>query len=83
MVKKKPIQVPWYKPGPEFKLSDAFKKLITDLFLTFIAGGLVAIINAIEDGLIDIPQELIAYTGLILAILHSIHTVIANYKKGL
>jgi len=80
---KKTIQVPWYKPGPEFKISDPLKKFILDLFLTFVAGGLIAVINAIEGGIINFPPELIAYTGLILAILHTIYTLVVNYKDGI
>jgi len=79
---KKQQPIPWYKPGPEFHVSDAFKKFVLDLFLTFIAGGLLTLINAIESGAIEVPLELVAYTGLILAVLHTIYTLVDNYKNG-
>ena len=78
---KKPT-VAWYAPGPKFQLSDALKKFILDIFLTFVAGGLIALIDAFEAGYITIPPEYIGYTGLILAILHTIYTIVTNYKNG-
>ena len=73
-------QIAWYAPGEGFQLSDSIKKFILDLFLTFVAGGLITIINAIETGAIVVPLELVAYTGLILAVLHTIYSIIVTYK---
>lgn len=81
MTKKKTVA--WYAPGPEFKISKGVKTFILDMFLIFVAGGLNAVIAAIEGGKLLLPQELLAYSGLILAILHTIYTVVVNYKNGI
>jgi len=77
------VSVPWYKPGPAFKVSDAVKEFFLLLVLTFVAGGLNAVIALLEGGQVIIPQQFVAYTGLILAILHTVYTIIVTYKNGL
>jgi len=76
-------QVAWYQPGPAFKLTIAMKKFILMLFLTFMAGGLNAVIAIIESGSPLIPQEFLAYSGLTLAILQTIYNIVMHYKDGL
>lgn len=76
-------QVPWYRPGPEFKATDAIKDFFVLIALTFVAGGINALIILLEGSPELIPPEYIAYTGLIIAVLHAIYTTIINYKNGL
>jgi hypothetical protein len=74
---------PWYKPGPEFQITDAAKEFFIMLALTFIAGGLNAVIGLLESSSGLLPQEYVAYSGLILAGLRAIYTIVKNYKNGL
>lgn len=76
-------KIPWYKPGPAFEITDAVKEFFLMIVFTFIAGGLNAVIALIEGGQVIIPQEFVAYTGLILATLHTIYTIVVNYKDGI
>jgi len=79
----KKSEVAWYIPGPQFHLSEAMKKFLLLIALTFVAGGLNAVIALIEGGSVLIPQEFLAYSGLLLAVLHTIYTIVITYKDGL
>jgi hypothetical protein len=77
-----PKKLAWYKPrNTGFVVKSAVSEFLILVVLTFVAGGLNALIAAIEGGSLLIPQEYVAYTGLILAILHTLYTIVVNYKK--
>jgi E3 ubiquitin-protein ligase DOA10 len=76
-------KVPWYQPGPKFEISDALKEFLLMIVLTFILGGLTSVIALIESVPEIIPPQYVAYSGLFLAILHTIYNIVKNYKNGL
>lgn len=73
--------IPWYKPSPGFKVTDGLKEFSIVIFLTFVAGGLNALIALLEGNPEIIPPEYIAFTGLILAVLHTLYTIVTNWRK--
>jgi hypothetical protein len=77
------FKVPWYKPGPKFEISDAVKDFFILIVVTFIAGGLNAVIALFEGSSHLVPPQFLAYTGLLIAVLHTLYTIIINYKNGL
>jgi hypothetical protein len=76
-------QIPWYKPGRGFKVTDVVKDFLILIVLTFVAGGINAVIALLEGFPELIPPQFIAYTGLFIAILHMLYTLVISYKNNL
>lgn len=76
-------KIPWYKPGPKFQITDAVKEFFIIITLTFVAGGLNAVISLIQGSAEVLPQEWVAYSGLVIALLKSLYTIVINYKNGI
>lgn len=74
---------PWYKPGPNFSVSIAGKKFLEIIVLTFIAGGLQALIGLFNAGQGIIPNEYLIYSGVIVAGLKALYNLVNHYKDGL
>jgi len=76
-------KVAWYTPGPNFTLTDPAKRFFEIVILTFLAGGIQAVIAMLTNNPDLIPPEYLVYSGVVVALLSALYKIITNYKDGI